>query len=403
MVFSLDHHHGSEENQAGWDHHDPSLVDKGRAASTPCRSGERRSSMPKLESSVVGVVGDSATVGSHWRCQSLLLHRRWPRRRTCLGRLPRLGAEGGRGGWLAIHDVFADPADGGRPPYEHLVGGPRIGPVRRGRRARFAPLAATDPLTEHREHDRMQLVPRYDGPAVVDLDDVVGDPSGPFIRQRSRLADLLVELGSDEWTAPSRCEGWSVQDVIAHLVGVNRYWIFSIGEGLKGRPTRLLASFDPVTVPAAMVERARGTPPSETLDGFRSTNDELAAMLNPLGDADWSALAEAPPGHVAIRVVVAHALWDSWIHERDVVLPLSRATSRSGRGGPGAGLRGRARPGLPSLRGPERTDRRPRRGRPPTRPRAQRGDRRAGPGAVWSRLTVPTRRSRAERSISSRD
>jgi len=22
------------------------------------------------------------------------------------------------GGWLAIHDVFPDPADGGRPPYE---------------------------------------------------------------------------------------------------------------------------------------------------------------------------------------------------------------------------------------------------------------------------------------------
>jgi len=170
----------------------------------------------------------------------------------------------------------------------------------------------------------MQLVPRYDGPAVVDLDDVVGDPCGPFIRQRSRLADLLAELGADEWTAPSRCEGWSVQDVIAHLVGVSRYWIFSIGEGLKGRPTRLLTSFDPVTVPAAMVEQARGTPPSETLDGFRSTNDELAAMLNPLGDAEWSALGEAPPGHVAIRVVVAHALWDSWIHERDVVLPLSR-------------------------------------------------------------------------------
>ena len=232
----------------------------------------------------------------------------------------------------------------------------------------------------------MQLVPRYDGPAVVDLDDVVGDPSGPFIRQRSRLGDLLVELGSDEWTAPSRCEGWSVQDVVAHLVGVNRYWIFSIGEGLKGTPTRLLTSFDPVTVPAAMVEQARGTPPSETLDGFRSTNDELAAMLNPLGDAEWSALAEAPPGHVAIRVVVAHALWDSWIHERDVVLPLSREqpleTDEATLALAYAAALG---PAYRVCREPERTDRRPRRGRPPTRPRAQRGDRRAGPGAVWSR------------------
>src|SRR4051812_26338688 len=29
VVFSVDHHHGSEENQAGWEHHDPTLVDEG--------------------------------------------------------------------------------------------------------------------------------------------------------------------------------------------------------------------------------------------------------------------------------------------------------------------------------------------------------------------------------------
>src|SRR5437879_2342647 len=27
VLFSVDHHRGSEENQAGWEHHDPSLVD----------------------------------------------------------------------------------------------------------------------------------------------------------------------------------------------------------------------------------------------------------------------------------------------------------------------------------------------------------------------------------------
>ena len=27
VLFALDHHRGSEENQAGWEHHDPSVVD----------------------------------------------------------------------------------------------------------------------------------------------------------------------------------------------------------------------------------------------------------------------------------------------------------------------------------------------------------------------------------------
>ena len=36
----------------------------------------------------------------------------------------------------------------------------------------------------------------------------------------------------------------------------------------------------------------------------------------------WSTLAEAPAGHLPIRLLAHHALWDSWVHERDIVLPL---------------------------------------------------------------------------------
>ena len=27
VLFTVDHHHGSEENQAGWEHHDDTLID----------------------------------------------------------------------------------------------------------------------------------------------------------------------------------------------------------------------------------------------------------------------------------------------------------------------------------------------------------------------------------------
>ncbi len=145
-----------------------------------------------------------------------------------------------------------------------------------------------------------------------------------MLRQRSRLAAVLVGLSDEEWAAPSRCRGWSVQDVIEHLVGVNRYWAHSVTEGLKGTPTRLLTDFDPVSVPASMVDAARGRPPSATLDAFTSTNDRLTELWSSLDEAEWSTVAEAPPGHLALRAVAVHALWDSWIHERDVLLPLSR-------------------------------------------------------------------------------
>jgi uncharacterized protein (TIGR03083 family) len=170
----------------------------------------------------------------------------------------------------------------------------------------------------------MRITPRYDGAAVINVDAVVRSPSAALVRQRARLAQSLRGLTAAEWNMPSRCGGWMVQDVVEHLAGVNRFWSLSIRAGLRGEPTRLLASFDPVRVPAAMVEAARGASASATLESFQATNADLAALVASLTDADWDMPAEAPAGHVAIRAVALHALWDSWVHERDILVPLSR-------------------------------------------------------------------------------
>jgi predicted O-methyltransferase YrrM len=119
VLFSLDHHHGSEENQAGWEHHDPSLIDPdtGRIDTLP----QWRATVvnAQLERSVVGVVGDSPTVSAHWRAPLAFCfidggHGEEPAWADYRGWAPSVA----EGGWLAIHDVFPDPADGGRPPYD---------------------------------------------------------------------------------------------------------------------------------------------------------------------------------------------------------------------------------------------------------------------------------------------
>ena len=106
-----------------------------------------------------------------------------------------------------------------------------------------------------REVDGMQLTPRYG--------DARPDHLRPTRRRsvRSRPCDsadgwptLLAGLDERQWSTPSRCEGWAVRDVVAHLVGTNRFWTYSITSGLAGEPTRVLTSFDPVATPKAMVE-----------------------------------------------------------------------------------------------------------------------------------------------------
>ena len=65
--------------------------------------------------------------------------------------------------------------------------------------------------------------------------------------------------------------------------------------------------------------------PPQVLDEFVSTSDALLEIVTGLTDAEWSTIAESPAGHVPIRLVVQHALWDCWVHERDIAVPLGIA------------------------------------------------------------------------------
>jgi uncharacterized protein (TIGR03083 family) len=168
----------------------------------------------------------------------------------------------------------------------------------------------------------MLATPRYDGPAIISMTGEPGDQRAPFARQRRRLQALLADLAPDDWSVASRCHGWSVRDVVAHLVGVNIFWQASVQAGLAGAPTRVLVGFDPAVTPALMVGAMGELEAAEVLEQFVDSNLALLAVLDGLDDHEWMATAESPVGHVPVRVLVHHALWDCWVHERDIALPL---------------------------------------------------------------------------------
>ncbi len=113
-----------------------------------------------------------------------------------------------------------------------------------------------------------------------------------------------------------------MHDVIAHLVGVNAFWEASVRAGLSGAPTQALATFDPAAHPPLMVAPMRALSPQELLEQFVATNDGILGALAEIDDDGWNAIAETPVGHVSIRLLAFHALWDAWIHEHDVAIPL---------------------------------------------------------------------------------
>ncbi len=118
-LFTLDHHRGSEEMQAGWAHHDAEMVDPATGLFDSLLWLRATLTEAGLEATVVPIVGRSVTVAAHWRTPLALLfidgghghevahadYDAWARHVA-------------PGGTLAIHDVFPDPAHGGRPPHE---------------------------------------------------------------------------------------------------------------------------------------------------------------------------------------------------------------------------------------------------------------------------------------------
>jgi len=118
VLYTVDHHHGSEEHQPGWEFHDTSLVDPVSGRFDTLAAFRQTMYAADLEDTIVAVVGRSTVVARTWRTPVQLLF--------IDGGHSEEAANADFDGWarwvqpggaLIIHDVFPDPRDGGRPPY----------------------------------------------------------------------------------------------------------------------------------------------------------------------------------------------------------------------------------------------------------------------------------------------
>ena len=117
-LVTLDHHRGSEENQPGWEWHDTSLVDPhtGRLETLPSLRHTLWDS--GLDETVTVLVGTTQQVAGWWTSPLTLLfldgnHTEEVAQHDYAAFAPHVQT----GALMAVHDVFPDPKDGGRPPW----------------------------------------------------------------------------------------------------------------------------------------------------------------------------------------------------------------------------------------------------------------------------------------------
>ncbi|MEZ0052689.1 putative O-methyltransferase YrrM [Mycobacterium sp. MAA66] len=147
VLYTVDHHHGSEEHQVGWEYHDSSMVDPVTGLFDTLPTLRHTLDAAGLDENVVAVVGRSTVVARSWRTPLRFLfidggHTEEAAQRDFDGWARWVEV----GGALVIHDVFPNPEDGGQAPF-HI----------------YQRALATGDFTEVATHGSMRILERRSG------------------------------------------------------------------------------------------------------------------------------------------------------------------------------------------------------------------------------------------------
>jgi uncharacterized protein (TIGR03083 family) len=130
---------------------------------------------------------------------------------------------------------------------------------------------------------------------------------------------LIGPLDPAAWDAPTRCAGWSVADVAAHVIG-------SMADVTNGR----LEGLGSPEVTAREVAERRGRSALELADELAGVTKLVTELAGAMDDAAWS--APAPGGYDGSLGEGVEALWyDTYLHAEDIRAALGRPAER----GPG--------------------------------------------------------------------
>ena len=138
-----------------------------------------------------------------------------------------------------------------------------------------------------------------------------------FGEQRRRFVALLQGFGPDDWAAPTRCADWSAHDVVRHLCDCNG---IGIAVGADDGTLDITAGFDPRITPRGWLTASAGEPPDVTLTRFVATTGELLSLARDRLARNRRFDVRLPYGPMDWTVLMLHGFWDSWVHERDVLL-----------------------------------------------------------------------------------
>jgi uncharacterized protein (TIGR03083 family) len=136
-------------------------------------------------------------------------------------------------------------------------------------------------------------------------------------REWAAIAELCAGLDPEQWSLPTDCPGWSVQDNVSHLIGIENMLRGAPADPpIESRPEHVRNDFGAFN--EAAVEARRGRSGAEVLQEFREATAERLAALRALPPEKWEEIGPTPTGQDTYRHFMRMRTFDSWVHEQDI-------------------------------------------------------------------------------------
>jgi uncharacterized protein (TIGR03083 family) len=138
-----------------------------------------------------------------------------------------------------------------------------------------------------------------------------------LVAEVGAFADLVESLTEEELATPSRCEGWTVRDVAAHVVG-------GLADALSG-------NLDGAGTPEytqRQVDERKGRSGPELAEELRNVGKAATELLGAFDDESWN--SPVPVGYDGTIGEGVEALWyDTFVHGEDIRAALGRPATRT--------------------------------------------------------------------------
>lgn len=140
---------------------------------------------------------------------------------------------------------------------------------------------------------------------------------------------LCVPLSEEEWQLPTECPDWTVQDLVAHMTGIECV--------LLGRPAPEHVPARAGTLPNAIAERnevhvdyRRSQLGRMVLEEFREVTADRLRALRSLGEEAFSQRSWTPIGTGTYRDLMQMRIFDCYVHEQDIRRAIGRPGNLDG-------------------------------------------------------------------------